>query len=119
METTLIVILALANMWQIFAPSILSKRKEADNLDDKVVRLLKENIAALEKKVGELENEQKKNSKEIETLTASNKLLTAILQGRDEKTQKFQDEGFKAIQTITEIQQMLRSVLAMPLPVKS
>ncbi len=115
MQTVLIVFLTLANGWQIFSPSILknrkevdTKREEADRVDERIVNLYKNNIEALEKKLKELQTAQEENAKEIVRLTIANSLMTALLQGRDEKTQKFQDEGFVAMKRLMEVEAFLR-----------
>lgn len=111
METAALVIVSVANLGMLLAPSLRKKREDADSIDDKVVKLLKENIAALEKKLLGIEEEQKTSRDELASLRASNSLMTQILQGRDEKTQRFQDEGFRAMAKLIEVEKFLHDNL--------
>lgn len=111
METALVVINALALLYVMFDKTIRSKKTESDKVDDRLITLLRNSVETLEKRVKELELAHGINVKEIQDLRTANDTLTKILQGRDEKTQKFQEEGFKAMERLSEIQEFLKKSL--------
>lgn len=79
------------------------KEAEADKADERVIFLLKEQVAALEKKVTEQAELIRQNSLRLEALMAENKTLREVLQGRDEATMRYQSEGIKTMQEVHEI----------------
>ncbi len=103
MQTALIIVLSVANAWQIFSPSILNKRRESDRTDDRLISLLKASQEALEKRVAELEVLNKANEIKISELENSNRIMTKILQGRDESVVEFHKQGFEAFKIIHEL----------------
>lgn len=90
------------------------RRKQLDEANAKLVSILEETIKAQDKKIDEmngriniLQEHQKENIKEIEKIKHENGLLQAVLQGRNEDTTKFYQEGFKAMSTVADTHKLI------------
>lgn len=79
------------------------REAEADKADERVIFLLKEQVAALEKKVSEQAELIRQNSLRLEGLMAENKTLREVLQGRDKTTTNYQAQGLATMKKIEHI----------------
>ena len=102
-------ILFLAGLW----------KKGKDGEDDRLIKILEGTVNALEKKVDDQKKEHDETvgmlTKKIDTLTEKvdhlekeNETLTKVLQGKDEATQKFYEQAFKAIDKTNNIFDMVK-----------
>lgn len=85
-------------------------KKNNDNEDDRLIKILEGTVNALEKKVDDQKIESDKTIKnltaKIDSLTRKiinleneNETLVKVLQGRDEVTRKFYEASFKSMET--------------------
>lgn len=79
-----------------------NSQSELEQYDGKLIKSLKENFEVMEKKVTDLLAEQDIHRKQIKSLQVENEIMTKIFQGRDETTQRFQVEGFKAMDLLAK-----------------
>lgn len=80
--------------------------KEANEEDDRLIALLKDELDALKRKVDDLEIQGEERTERLEKLEARNELLEEIFQGRDEQTKEFMKKGFVAMQLGAETHQL-------------
>lgn len=83
------------------------KEQEAEKVDDRLINLLKEQVAVLEKKVAALEASSKTNQEKLVKLEARNEILEQIFQGRDTQTQEFYKQGFETMKKTDTIANMV------------
>ncbi len=88
---------ALVQAWQA---GFSKTEKLKDKASSELIELLQKTVDALKNEVGDLQKAHLENVKEISRMRGENETLTKILQGRDDATVRFQQEGFKAYQAI-------------------
>lgn len=88
------------------------KEAEADKADERVIFLLKEQVAALEKKVAEQAREMKDLTLKLEALIAENKTLREVLQGRDQATLAYQQKGLETMALFPSVKQKVDDIYA-------
>ena len=78
-------------------------RKETDETEDKLIRLLKDQVDALERKVLEQDTLIAQIKIQMESLITENKTLREVLEGRDKTTKDYQAAGLKAMEAGKQI----------------
>ncbi len=94
--------------------------KEADDMDNKLITLLKETVNALEKRVAELEKKLTETlmnltrlQAEKDTVTAEKATLTAVLNGRDAAGAEMMKQSMEAMSNIREMAPLVREIHSM------
>lgn len=89
--------------------------KEADEMDNKLITLLKETVNALEKRVAELEKKLTETlvnltrlQSEKDSLQAEKNVLAAVLQGRDAQGSEVMKQSVEAMQNIRIILELAK-----------
>jgi len=77
---------------------INQKRNLGDQYDEKLITRLKQLVTEYEKQIPELTKQVKELSGRVGHLESENARLVEIFQGRDKRTQEFQDMGFKTME---------------------
>lgn len=91
-----LVISVAFNAIQAFSEGFSKTEKAKDKASSELVELLQKTVNALKDELGELQKAHLDNVKEISRLSGENQTLTKILQGRDEATVRFQQQGMSA-----------------------
>lgn len=107
---TFIVGVIFALWYNLFKEKTSNTKKEADEDADRLNEILKDTVDALEKKVDNLSTQLSIHSEEIKTLRNENDVMKKILQGRDDMTKAFQEEGFKSMARTKEINNTLKTL---------
>lgn len=91
--------------------------QETDAKRDKaaadLIGILQGTVNALNEKVDVLQRAHLENVKELSRLRGENETFAKLLQGRDEMSQKFQQEGFAAFVRTEETQKHIERVLTL------
>jgi regulator of replication initiation timing len=83
--------------------NLFSKTEKAkDAASTELVALLQTTVNTLKTQLDDLQKSHIENVKETSRLRGENETLTKILQGRDEATIKFQQQGLVAFETIAK-----------------
>ena len=78
-------------------------KKNKDNDDDRLINILKSTVDELERTVKKQTIDIEKLTKDVESFKTENGVLTKLLQGRDEQTQRFYEQGFEAMKITNQI----------------
>ncbi len=115
-----LVAIAVASGFSIYGAFYKGKKeivKEADEMDSKLIILLKETVAALEKRVSDLERRLTEALTTMGRLQAENTALqiekgalASAIQGRDAQGAEMMKQSMTAIQQIAEILAAVREV---------
>ena len=105
-----VVVLGAVAVFGLWDKKAKERRKDVDGEEDRLIKLLKENVDNLIKKVDQQETDIKKLTKKVQDLEHENTLLVRVLQGRDEETQKFYQQAYEAIKTINNSHEILSSM---------
>ena len=87
-------------IYGLFDKTSRERRKETDGAEDRLINLLKAEVAELTKKVDKQDDDIQILSLEVEKLKKENHVLSTVLQGRDDSTRKFQDDAYLAFEQI-------------------
>lgn len=103
--TTLLagVILGIFALWGVFDKLKKTRQDDSNKIDDRLIKLLKEQVEALEKKVSEQQMLLAENIKKVDTLVSENQLLREVLQGRDREAEEYRKKGLRAMSQADEI----------------
>lgn len=102
--------ISLAIMGVFAALNIFDKTRTAkvqiqNQADDRLIDILQKSIAALETRLAEAERSVKQFEIDMGKLLSENKVLTRVLQGRDDQMQEFIQRGFKTMDVVPSIMQ--------------
>lgn len=75
---------------------------QADQEADRLNAILKNTVDALEKKVANLEQQQKENMAELNTLRGENNIMKQLLQGRDSDSEQMKNLALVAMKQVSE-----------------
>lgn len=81
----------------IFDKQKRERKKEQDDADDRLIKLLQQTVTELETKVNKYDADIQNLTKAVTELKTKNQTLLDILQGRDENTQDFYKNANEAI----------------------
>ena len=81
-----------------------------DRTEEKVIKLLKEQVEALERKVGEQASALETMNVRLNDLVRENKTMRDLLQGRDKSTLDYQAQGRAAMVRGDEIYDMVKEI---------
>jgi len=93
-----IIVMVVGAIYISWDKVINQKRDLGDQYDEKLIKRLKDLVVEYEKQIPELTKQVKGLSERVGHLEAENTRLVEIFQGRDKRTQEFQDTGFKAME---------------------
>jgi hypothetical protein len=71
--------------------------RNKDGADDRLIKILKETVDTLEKRVTKQDEDIRGLTKTVTELKTTNETLTKVLQGRDDTTLTFQREVLRAV----------------------
>jgi hypothetical protein len=86
------------------------KAKNRDDADDRLNGILEKTVGELGKKVAALEKREQELTKEVASLRDENTKYLAILQGRDEQTQKFYEQAFNSMKVSQETHVLVKTI---------
>lgn len=92
----------------LYVVSVIKGKK--DNADDRLINILKTTVDELEDKVDKQAKDIEELTNEVKKLRTDNETYLEILRGRDEQTQMFYKEGFKAMKEASEILLIVKDV---------
>jgi hypothetical protein len=84
--------------------------KEADQTEEKVIQLLKEQVAALETKVNLQAQLLDETTRKLDQLVTENRTLKDVLQGRDKTAMEYQTAGREAMKKGEEILTLVQNI---------
>ncbi len=87
----------------VFSGKKRQLKQEESATEDRVMRLLKEQVNALESRVKKQDADLGDLTKKVESLISENHLLRNILQGKDEQTQAFYKDAYAAMEIVKAI----------------
>lgn len=85
------------NVWLAVFDRKKKNEEDADKASDRLIKVLKDQVDALERKVSEQETILKETKGKLDDLIHENKLLRDVLQGRDDVTGAFQNKVLDAV----------------------
>lgn len=85
------------NVWLAVFDRKKKNEEDADKASDRLIKVLKDQVDALERKVSEQETILKETKGKLDDLIHENKLLRDVLQGRDDVTGAFQTKVLDAV----------------------
>lgn len=85
-----------------------ARKKEEDEADDRLIKLLQETIKELDQKVKSLEAWKQEREKEMAALRAENQTLIRVLQGRDRDSEDFRRMAAESFKLTAEIHAFTR-----------
>ena len=89
----------------IFDKTRTAKAQTQNMADDRLIDILQKSISALETRLADAERSVKQFEIDMGKLLSENKVLTRVLQGRDDQMQEFITRGFQAMEVIPNIMQ--------------
>lgn len=104
-----IVILGIVGILGLFDQAARKRRKEGDETEDRVISLLKEEVAKLRERIEEAENWKREAELRVERVITENKTLREILQGKDKTSVEYQKEGREAIKKVAAILEVTKA----------
>lgn len=84
------------------------REEDANKVDDRLIKLLKDQIEALERRVTALDKELLETKTSLQTMQIENKTLRDVLQGRDGALQDYMKTGLSAMAEIHEVLKLTR-----------
>jgi len=96
-------------LYGVFDKAKRDKKKEDEGADDRLIDILKQTVNELETKVESQQQQIDQLSKKTDNLHQENKVLTAVLQGRDGQTLEFQKEVMAAVTKGHEVHEMCKA----------
>lgn len=94
----------------IFDRTARQRRKDGDEVEDRVITLLKEEVAALTKKVEEGVAWRRDAEIRMERVITENKTLRDILQGKDNSTKEYQKMGIEAMKRGERVEREMQAM---------
>lgn len=91
--------------------AILLYRRFSNGESDRLIDILQGTVEELEKKVNKQDDDIKSLTKKVEMLQTTNETLTAVLQGRDEQTQRFYRNAEDAMKTGKETNDLVKGLV--------
>lgn len=89
---------------------LVDDRREADNVETRLVNALKEEVAVLTRKADKQDAKLAEMEKKMIEIAAENKTLREILSGRDADSVKYREQGLAAMDLIKEMAKVLPSM---------
>lgn len=84
--------------------------KEANARSSKLITVLQESVAALEKKINYQETLLNQTKMQLDQLIIENKTFREILEGRDGSTKEYQDAGRRAFKDAQEVREIVSRI---------
>lgn len=98
-----LIVMGIFAALNIFDKARTSRNQTQNQADDRLINLLQQNIAALEKRLAEAEKTIRNFEVTMSKLQAENKMLTDVFQGRDKQMQEFMARGFQTMDVVPNI----------------
>lgn len=102
-----IIIFGAFGIFGLIDQGLRKHRKDGDEAEDRVITLLKEEVAQLTKKVNDGEAWRKDAELRMERVISENKTLRDVLQGRDKQTLEYKKSGMDAMARVKETHEMV------------
>lgn len=93
----------LIAIWGLFDARLKQRTKEKDELEERIAKLYKEEIAALNTKLDAQGDEIKKTQTDVVRLTGENKLMRELLTGQDKDSQAWRGRTEQAMILVQEV----------------
>lgn len=87
----------------VFDARARARRKDENEIEDRVIKLLKEQNDELTKKIENYELKFTQIDTKVRRIEAQNQLMKEILQGSDKDSMEYRKRGTKAMEQITEL----------------
>lgn len=104
------IIFGFIALYGVFDKRKKEREAEANQVDDRVIFLLKEQVSALEKKVEVQAHLLEETARKLDALMTENKTLKDILQGRDKAALDYQALGREAMKRGEEIYKLVHEI---------
>jgi regulator of replication initiation timing len=106
-------IIGILNLFGFIGGVKSSDIKTAKEAADFVTCSLENKIAILEQKIEDQKQAIAELTKKTDTIITENRILRDVLQGKDEKTQIFQTQGFESFKKTSEILDLVKNTNVM------
>lgn len=106
------IVVGFIAVYGLFDRQIRERNKERDALEDRVRLLYKEEAVAQEEKINQLSTKIDILEKDLTKISAENKLMKDLLQGRDKGTVDYQKQGLLAMKLVAQNGKKLDKVVA-------
>lgn len=98
---------------QAYSSGFSATEKAKDQASQELVKILQATVETLKAEMKEMQQNHIGNVTAIAQLKGENETLLKILQGRDEKYLKFQQEGFAAFKRVESTQSDMRRLISL------
>lgn len=107
-----IIIVGVAAALSLIDRTSQNRRKQIDEDNQTLVRVLKESVETLKEKVTDLELQSASSKKEIAELKSKNVILEEVFRGKDPATVEFQKRGLEIMAKFEESDKKIDMVVA-------
>jgi TolA-binding protein len=98
---------------QAYSSGFSATEKAKDQASKELVTILQETVETLKAEMKEMQNNHINNVTAIAQLKGENETLLKILQGRDEKYLKFQQDGFAAFKRVENTEKNIERLVGL------
>ena len=102
-EWIVILILGGFSLFQVFGGGILKVREQSDKADDRLIKLLKDTVEELERKVKDLDTKLNLTNADLVKYRTENDMMTKVLQGRDVASLEYQNKALDAMKKVDAV----------------
>lgn len=93
----------------VFDARIRTRRKDENDIEDRVITLLKEQNTQLTVKINDYEQKFTSLNEKVAKVEAQNQLMKEILQGVDKESVDYKQQGRQAMETIQQLAEVAAS----------